>query len=397
MADTTKDIWNDNDGEESPKKSRKLRGIGVFLLTLVVVLGVVLFAAYRDGTGMDVLRRYFNYGSAEKASGTTLYEYDASSQNQFAALGDRLVVLSDISLRVLSKDGGEVWSASVNMSAPHLVQNGDRAVAYDVGGTVLYVLNQDGEAAVLTADDEEPFIAATLNEKGWLAVTARKKNCKGWVGVYDRNMELVFEFKSSRRFVEDAYVTDDCASLAAVTLGQENSVFVSNIVLYDLTKPGEAEPVADYDIANGLVAAIGEQEGKLVTVSDTCLTLADSKGEITGTYSYDGAYLREYDISGDGYTALLLNRYQSGSVGRLVTVSADGEELGSLDVRDEVLSMSACGRYLAVLYYGSLVVYNENLEVYASLKGTENARGTLMRQDGSVLLLSSESAELFLP
>ena len=44
MADTTKDIWNDNDGEESPKKSRKFRGIGVFLLTLVVVLGVVLFA-----------------------------------------------------------------------------------------------------------------------------------------------------------------------------------------------------------------------------------------------------------------------------------------------------------------------------------------------------------------
>ena len=261
----------------------------------------------------------------------------------------------------------------------------------------MYVLDQNGEVAALTAGNEEPFIAATLNEKGWLAVTAKKKNCKGWVGVYDKDMELVFEFKSSRRFVEDAYVTDDCASLAAVTLGQENSVFVSNIVLYDLTKPGEAEPVADYDVANGLVAAIGEQEGKLVTVSDTRLTLADSKGEITGTYSYDGAYLREYDISGDGYTALLLNRYQSGSVGRLVTVSADGEELGSLDVRDEVLSMSACGRYLAVLYYGSLVVYNENLEVYASLKGTENARGTLMRQDGSVLLLSSESAELFLP
>ena len=165
MADTTKDIWNDNDGEESPKKSRKFRGIGVFLLTLVVVLGVVLFAAYRDGTGMDVMRRYFNYGSAEKAGGTTLYEYDASSKNQFAALGDRLVVLSDISLRVLSKDGGEVWSASVNMSAPHLVQNGDRAVAYDVGGTTLYVLDQNGEVAALTAGNEEPFIAATLNEK----------------------------------------------------------------------------------------------------------------------------------------------------------------------------------------------------------------------------------------
>ena len=208
----------------------------------------------------------------------------------------------------------------------------------------------------------------------------------------------MFEFNSSRRFVIDAYVADDCASLAAVTLGQENSVFVSNVVLYDLTKPGEVDhPMADYDISDGLVAAIGQQGGKLAAVSDTCLTFADAKGEVTASYSYGGAYLRDYDLSGDGFAVLLLNRYQSGSVGRLVTVDADGTELGSLDVNEEVLSVSAAGRYLAVLYADRLVVYNQDLQVYASLRGTGYAREVLVRTDGSALLLSSEYAGLFLP
>lgn len=65
MADTTNDIWNDNDGEEdeAPRKGGRLRRFGIFFLVLAAVLGVVLVAAYRDGTGFDALRRLFSYGS----------------------------------------------------------------------------------------------------------------------------------------------------------------------------------------------------------------------------------------------------------------------------------------------------------------------------------------------
>nr|WP_326185049.1 DUF5711 family protein [uncultured Oscillibacter sp.] len=394
MADTTRDIWNDDDGEEKPKKRRKPRGFWVFFLTLVIVLAVVVLAAYRDGTGFDVLRRYLNYGSVEKVGGEAVYDYDASSNNRFAVLGEKLAVLSETSLRVLDPDGGEVWSVNVSMAAPALSRGGGRAVAYDVGGLALYVVDESGQVMHLTADEDEPFIAATLNQEGWLAVTAEKRGYKGCVSVYDRDMELVFTFNSSRRFVTDAYVTDDCATLAAVTLGQENSVFVSNVVLYDVT---QTEPVANYDVTDGLVAAIGQQGGKVATVSDTCLTFAGANGEVTASYAYGGAYLRDYDLSGDGFAVLLLNRYQSGSVGRLVTVDPEGTELGSLDVNEEVLSVSAAGRYLAVLYTNRLVVYNQDLQVYASLNGTDYAKEVLMRTDGSVLLLSSESAGLFLP
>ena len=386
----------DKSKENEAEKRHPVRGAASFLLMMAAVLLVVLLAAYRDGTGFDILRRYLHYGGTEKVGGETVYHYEAASRNRFATLGETLVVLSDASLSVLGSGGEEIWSVPVTMTAPALVSGGGRAVAYDVGGTALYVVDQTGLLLELTADEEEPYISATLNKNGRLAVTAQKRGYKGSVKVYDRALgpEPSFEFKSSQRFVLDGYVLGD--TLAAVTLGQENGVFVSSVGLYDLSKSAE-EPAASYNISGGLVAAIGEQEGRLVTVSDSVLTCAGVNGEIQGSYSYNGSYLRDYDLGGTGFTVLLLNRYRSGSVGRLVTVDEHGEELGSLDIRDEVLSISASGRYVAVLYADRLSVYNQDLQTYATLQGTGDARSALMRSDGSVLLLSAGSASLFLP
>ena len=410
MADRTKDIWNDSPEEEQKKpKGQGLKRFLTFLLILIAVLAVVLVAAYRDGTGVDVLQRLFNYGKSDAVNGETVYEYDISPQNRFAMLGSNLVIASDTGARMLDQQGAEVWARTINLPNPALMQGGDRAVVYGVGGTNLFVIGEEGELLHLTADEEEPFVAATLNENGWLAVTTEKKNYKGSVSVYDKDLELVFRFDSANRFVEDAYVLEDNKSLAVVTLGQEEGVFVSNILIYSLDASaakreetsGDGElvvtPYADYDVRNGLILTMDQQEKQIVTVSDTCLTFANLDGEILTEVSYGNDFLRGYALGGTGFTALLLNRYQSGSVGQLRTFAADGTEIAALDVNQEVLDLSAAGKYLAVLYADSLVIYNQELQVYASLQGTDFATGVLVRTDGSALLMSADSAGLFLP
>ena len=153
MADTRKDIWNDPDGEEQkkPKKSGLKRFL-TFALVLLAVLAVVLVAAWRDGTGTDVLKRLFNYGTSAAVSGETVYEYDISPQNRFAMLEGSLVIASDTGVRLLDQQGQEIWAKTVSLPAPALMQGGDRAVAYGVGGTDLFVLGQEGELLHLTAD-----------------------------------------------------------------------------------------------------------------------------------------------------------------------------------------------------------------------------------------------------
>ena len=392
MAEQRPDIWNDDDGEAEEKRRGRLRRLLPFLVILAVVLVIVLVAAWRDGTGFDALRRLFSY-ETPSAEEPAVYRYEASADSRFAMLGDCLAVLSNTNLQILDGSGEEVWSAAVNMDAPALMSAGGQAVAYDVGGSELYVVDAEGERLHLTAGAGEPFIAANLSEDGYLAVTTQRQTSKGQVAVYDPEMDLIFEFNSSQRFVTDACVVDG-RFLAAVTLGQEAGTFVSNIVLYRLD---QEEPAADYDVEDGLTAAIAEWDGDIVTVSDTCLTFAGTDGEISASYAYNGAFLRGYDLGGSGFIALLLNRYSSGSVGRMVTVDAAGEELASLDVNREVLDISAAGRYLAVLYTDGLVIYNPDLEVYATLDELDYASSVLMRADGSALLLSAEYATLFLP
>ena len=408
MDKRTYDIWNDDDGaeEETAKKPRRLRPFLIFLLVLVIVLGIVALAAWRDGTGFDALRRYFSYGGAE-SSGEAEYRYDESSSNRFALLEDTLVVLSDTSLRLVGQDGEDIWSVPIRMSAPALECAGQWAAAYDVGGNEILVVNREGQVLEMETGEDELIISVSLSEDGYLAVTAEKKNYKGCVSVYDLTGELLFAFNSSQRFVVDACSFAGGQKLAAVTLGQENSVFVSNVVLYDLKEKGEQTTAdgsgveipsyADYDISNGLLLEILERDGSLLSVTDSCLNQTDGQGENQWTYSYQGNYLREYDLGGDGFTALLLNRYRSGSVGRLVTVGEDGAELASLDVNEEVVGVSAAGRYLAVLYTDQLVIYTPELETYATLVGTGSAVDVLQRPDGSALLLSADSAKVFLP
>ncbi|WP_295744752.1 DUF5711 family protein [uncultured Oscillibacter sp.] len=396
MANRTKGIWKDGGGAgKAERSSGPLRRFLVFFLALAAVLGVVMAAAYRDGTGFDVLRRYLNYGGSA-SSGEERYRYDFSPGNRFAVLGDQLVVLSENSLRLLNRDGGVTWSAQVKMSAPALSQGGGRVAAYDIGGRSLYVLDERGEVFHLETEEDEPIISATLNGKGMLAVAAERRNAKGAVYAYGADMTRIFDLTSGERFVAEARISDDGNTLAAVRLGQEDGVFISSVVLYDLREAGEKTPIADYSIPNGLVLSTGEQRGRLVTVSDTCVTCASYSGRVEGSYDCGSSYLRAYSL-GDEFTALLLNRYQAGNVGRLVTVDAEGAELGSLEIHEEVRSLSAAGRYLAVLYTDRLVVYNENLQVYASLRGITGVSSAVMRPDGSALLFSTESASQFLP
>lgn len=395
MADNTKDNQKRRDGETPGRRGGVFKSLLLFLLALAVVCGVVFAAAWRDGTGFDAILRRLSYGSA-KSSGQAGFTYDAAGDNRFALVGGGLAVLSGTEFQVLDGDGNQVYSVKVNMDSPALASGGGRVCAYDIGGAELYVADGSGELFHLEADEAEPYISASLNGKGWLAVTAGKKGYKGSVRVYDTGGAGVFEFQSSSRFVTAGWVTEDCKALAAVTLGQSGGVFVSNVGFYELGRDAK-EPQSSYDIRDGLVLELCQKGTALAALTDTGLSFGSWSEGSAGEYRFDGQYLREYALGGDGFSALLLNRYQSGSVGRLVTVGDDGAELASMEVREEVLSLSAAGRYLAVLYTDKLVIYNKELQPYATLSGTGSARVALAREDGSVLAAGADSARLFLP
>ena len=74
-----------------------------------------------------------------------------------------------------------------------------------------------------------------------------------------------------------------------------------------------------------------------------------------------------------------------------------GTVKGSLDLNQQVLSLSAAGRYLAVLTGDRLDIYTSDLSLYSSLEGTQGARKVLLMEDGSAILISEDSASFYVP
>ena len=76
---------------------------------------------------------------------------------------------------------------------------------------------------------------------------------------------------------------------------------------------------------------------------------------------------------------------------------ASGQAVGALDIGEQVLSLSAAGRYIAVLTADRLDIYTSDLRLYDSLSGTQNAQKVLMRADGTAMLIGAKTARLYIP
>jgi hypothetical protein len=93
----------------------------------------------------------------------------------------------------------------------------------------------------------------------------------------------------------------------------------------------------------------------------------------------------------------LLGKYRAGSQATLEVVDGSGVVSGQLAIDEQVLSLSAAGRYFAILTGDRLDIYTSDMTLYSTLTGTQGARKVLMMSDGSAILISAESASFYVP
>ena len=375
------------------KKSRR-KPLLILLIVAVLAIGAVTAAVLLDRSGFDGLRRSIIYAKAVKDENgcAQLYRYNSDQSGHFASLDGSLVSVSMHQLTVLDEKNRTLYDESVKFQTPSLQSRGGRAVAYDVGGTEVYVLSDKG--LVYKLDCAGEVLNASLNQKGWLTVVCGESGCKAAVRVYDAEGEAVFAFRSSDRFVMTAALSADSRTLAAVTMGQENGVFASYVVFYRVNSDKEAGRCT---LRGSVVYDLTAAGSGFCAVTEEQLCFLSGDGVMTAAYDYGGDYLRRVSVSDDGYAAVLLGRYRTGTQHRIVTVNGEGKELAALEIDAEVASLSAAGRYVAVLTGEELVIYDKQLKPCAQLQEVSQAREVLMRSDGSAVLAGSMAASLYLP
>lgn len=383
--------------EEQPRRVQKRKKPRKWLwltLTVIVVLGVVAAAVLWDANSFDGLRRSIIYARAEKdeTGCARLYYYENDATSRFAALDGSLVTVAANQIRVLDERSRVLYQTGVRFLHPDLVSGGGVAVAYDIGGTTMYVV--DSKGLRWQKETEGKLITVSVNPNGYVTASYNKNGAKAAVTVWDSEGNEKFTFNSSQRFVMTAALGRDDRTLAAVTMGQEDGKFQSFLVLYHINSEKE---VATTPIDGGVTYALETMQKTFCAVTEQGLYMLDTNGAVKTSYSYGGQFLRRCVMGDGGWATLLLSRYKSGGYASLITVDDEGNELGGCDVDGEVLDISSAGRYVAVLFSDRLIIYDKYLTEVATLPDVSEARAVLMRSDGSAVLAGASSASLYLP
>ncbi len=391
------------DEQQQPQQEKKPRKLPRFLLrviaTLVILavgLALVAVVAFRDSVNLDSIKRWFAYRSLTRSDSgrAESFSYDGDLNDTFAVLDGDLLVCSRNAIGLYSGSGTQYINQQVGMETPVVSTNGSLAVVYDAGGSSLYILGQ--RALVWSADDFEPILSARLNRNGQLTVATQSSGYRGTVTVYDAAYSPIMVLNLTSAFVMDAALSDDGHTLAILTVGQTNGAFSTNLELYDMDYvSGEYKPDFTCQLGGGVVLETRHTSTSLWTLGDRGLTVTDHEGN-SSSVSWADKYLRRYTLSGDGFAAALLGKYRAGSQAELWVVDDQGQQR-TLNLNEQVMSISAAGRYLAVLTSDRLDIYTDQLELYDSLEGTQGVRNVLLMPDGSAILISTGSAGFYVP
>lgn len=386
--------------QEPPKPKAKLPRFLVHVIATLIVLAVALclvaVVAFRDSLNLDSVKRWFTYRTLIRndSGRADSFIYDGDLTDTFAVLDGDLLVCSANTISLYSGSGTQYINESVSMDNPVVNTNGSLAVVYDAGGSSLYILGQ--RALVWSADDLESILSARLNRNGQLTVVTQTSGYRGMVTVYDASYAPVMSVNLSSAFVMDAALSDDGHTLAIFTAGQSGGTFATTLELDTLDySDGEYQPDLTCPLGGGVVLEVRHTATGVWALGDRGLTVTGHDGSTSGV-SWADRHLRRYTLSGDGFAAALLGRYRTGSQSELWVVDEAGQRR-TLSLNEQVMSISAAGRYLAVLTGDRLDIYTSELELYASLEGTQGARVVLLMEDGSAILISADAAGYYIP
>ncbi|SHI22785.1 hypothetical protein SAMN02745823_03645 [Sporobacter termitidis DSM 10068] len=374
------------------KRRRAVRIISSVVVLAVVSLVAAVLVTNNGNLSLDGFKRLLGKTGGAKTADT--FSYESGFNNVFADVDGGFAVASTVGIQVFDAGGNKTFTEIYEMANPALSAAGKTGVAYDLGGTALKVFDTAGILGSMTTNGK--IISASLNAGGWLALcTQETGGYKASVsvykpGAYDYTKQPPFKWSSGKGgYILSAAVSPDNKSLAVLTLTSSGS----RIVFFSLDSTEEKASCAlDGKLAMDLRFT---DDSHVLAVGPEALVQIGTDGKNQVLADYTDKYLADYSMNGSDFTALVLSDYMVGGQGRLVTVDKNGKTLGTLETARKITSVSAQGNYLAVLYDDGLVIYDRNLKESARDDDTAGTVKTMMRSDGSALLITSHSASVF--
>lgn len=377
--------------EKQQAKKRPSRAkIWLFAAIIFAMLVVLALIFLDEELNLDKVRRFFTYFTASDQAGYGEFNFDANHSNAYAAFDGGLAVAAQSGLCTYAANGTEVAFSQTSMSAPAIAASDSFAMAYDIGGDSILAVDRVGKTC-LDLKAEGTIFDLDLAKSGYFCYAMSGEGYKTVLVVYNADRQEIYRWNSATDYLNCCAISKNGRYVAAISVGQMDTAFSSTALVL---RTDETEPYAQIPLGSQAIYDLAFLDnGNLCAIGESAVQVMDVDGTLVGEYSYDNAQLADFSIDSDGI-ALYLSDLQGD---RLAVLDEDGQCLQSKTPDKAPVSISLCGKYLAVLMPNEITIYNRDFEVYWHSTNIITASQALMRKDGTVILAGGSRATLYLP
>ena len=385
-------------GAAAPRRGKGLR-ITLMLLSILLVLLLLAWLIFPHVMNPDRLVRFFRYMGLREKENYGRVTFEAAAGNVYAGFDDGLLVGTETGLTLYALDGEQKAFVQGSLPTPVLRTGGEVSLVFSPGSSYAAAIGAGGDI-LLDGALSGALLDASVSFDGYSVRLTAESGSKAVAEVLNPKQEAIYRFSSRTRYLNACAVSEKGEWLAVASLEEERSIYRSAVVLLRTDRP-----VADLEQedSGAVRAELGNRviyelrfldESHLLAVTQDELVFLNLEGELLSTLPLEGERLVDYAVSREGWLLLAL---EGGGAARVLSLDASGNTLARLELADRVRSVSAEGRYGAVLTEMELRILDSRLEEYDRSWDVLGATRVVVRADGTALLIAAGGTKLFIP
>ncbi len=373
------------------KKQHRLSGRFAIFFTILLFVCVIIFLNANSSSGSIRRIAYWIFNGVRGDASEATVSFDENEGSRFIALGGNLAIVSPEELCAYKLSGSKLMSEPVLLRNPAVVTLSPRYLAFDLGGRNFYLANS--KKILASGECDSKILNANMSNNGGFTITTDSSESKTLVTVYDFSASPIYKFYSSEKYIFDGAVSPNGKTVAVLTYGTEEGRFESSIGFAKIKTDGF---YANLSLGTSVPLCLRyNSDGRISVVCNDRYVVCNNNGEIVSEISYEGLTLKAFTDPKNKCLAILLNDYQNGSNYKLLSVNANGELTSSAEIPEDVYSISANGNYISLQYSDKCVVYKSDLSVHCEFMIPNSVNKCSVFRNGNVLLISANSASLY--
>ncbi len=315
--------------------------------------------------------------------------YDVDDNTSYSYFKNKIVALNSSGMKIYDPDGLVSFRKDAYISNPVLNVSGKNILAYDSGGTALFVT--DGSNVKLEKNFESGILKAKFGSDGDLIVITKADGYKALVTVYNRYFEEIYRWSSSSEYVADADVTENGKTLAVASYIGEDAKIISSISYFDLA---DTQRKGRIDGLSGLPYSLDFKKSlSLHLLTSDALYHAGEDFSANQLYAFDSTYLQYFAADKSHVTALAVNKSIVGEDSDLLLFE-ENSLLRLMNVDNAVRSVDISEKYIAVLTGSTATVYTLDGDEHAKATTTEQAKDIIVSDSGDMIVFDLDKVTL---